>query len=367
MVRVLHIFHNMGNGGIENFVMNYYRAIDREKIQFDFLTSVEEEGYFDEEIKKMGGHIYHAYPKKKNPIKNYFSIAKIVRDKGYNIVHRHTGSAISNIDLLAARHGGAEVLISHSHATKAGKKWLHYLARIIFYVKVEEFACSKEAGRWLFGKSDVENGKVQIIRNAIETQLYKFDEEERRKVREEKNASGKLIIGHVGNFNEVKNQTFIIDIFDSIQRRSENVELWLVGDGEWREKIEKKVEKLELQKKVVFWGKRNDVSNIMQGMDIFLFPSLHEGFGIVLIEAQCSGMYCLASIDTIPKEVNITGTVKFISLNESAETWGEEIIKISKKDWGRECGYKCIKEAGFDIKDAAKDLERRYLTYARQK
>ena len=367
MVRVLHIFHNMGNGGIENFVMNYYRVIDREKIQFDFLTSVEEEGYFDEEIKKMGGHIYHAYPKKKNPIKNYFSIAKIVRDKGYNIVHRHTGSAISNIDLLAARHGGAEVLISHSHATQAGKKWLHYLARIIFRVKVEEFACSKEAGRWLFGKSDVENGKVQIIRNAIETQLYKFDEEERRKVREEKNASGKLIIGHVGNFNEVKNQTFIIDIFDSIQRRSENVELWLVGDGEWREKIEKKVEKLELQKKVVFWGKRNDVSNIMQGMDVFLFPSLHEGFGIVLIEAQCSGMYCLASIDTIPKEVNITGTVKFISLNESAETWGEEIIKISKKDWGRECGYKCIKEAGFDIKDAAKDLERRYLTYARQK
>ena len=367
MVRVLHIFHNMGNGGIENFVMNYYRAIDREKIQFDFLTSVEEEGYFDEEIKKMGGHIYHAYPKKKNPIKNYFSIAKIVRDKGYSIVHRHTGSAISNIDLLAARHGGAEVLISHSHATQAGEKWLHYLARIIFHVKVEEFACSKEAGRWLFGKIDVENGKVQIIRNAIETQLYRFDEEERRKVREEKNASGKLIIGHVGNFNEVKNQTFIIDIFNSIQRKSENVELWLVGDGEWREKIEKKVEKLELQKKVVFWGKRNDVSNIMQGMDVFLFPSLHEGFGIVLIEAQCSGLYCLASIDTIPKEVNITETVKFISLNESAETWGEEIIKILKKDRDREWGYKRIKEAGFDIKDAAEDLERRYLTYARQK
>ena len=315
----------------------------------------------------MGGHIYHAYPKKKNPIKNYFSIAKIVRDKGYSIVHRHTGSAISNIDLLAARHGGAEVLISHSHATQAGEKWLHYLARIIFHVKVEEFACSKEAGRWLFGKNDVENGKVQIIRNAIETQLYRFDEEERRKVREEKNASGKLIIGHVGNFNEVKNQTFIIDIFNSIQRKSENVELWLVGDGEWREKIEKKVEKLELQKKVVFWGKRNDVSNIMQGMDVFLFPSLHEGFGIVLIEAQCSGLYCLASIDTIPKEVNITETVKFISLNESAETWGEEIIKILKKDRDREWGYKRIKEAGFDIKDAAEDLERRYLTYARQK
>ena len=367
MVRVLHIFHNMGNGGLENFVMNYYSAIDREKIQFDFLTSVEEEGYFDEEIKKMGGHIYHAYPKKKNPIKNYFSIAKIVRDKGYSIVHRHTGSAISNIDLLAARHGGAEVLISHSHATQAGEKWLHYLARIIFHVKVEEFACSKEAGRWLFGKNDVENGKVQIIRNAIETQLYRFDEEERRKVREEKNASGKLIIGHVGNFNEVKNQTFIIDIFNSIQRKSENVELWLVGDGEWREKIEKKVEKLELQKKVVFWVKRNDVSNIMQGMDVFLFPSLHEGFGIVLIEAQCSGLYCLASIDTIPKEVNITETVKFISLNESAETWGEEIIKILKKDRDREWGYKRIKEAGFDIKDAAEDLERRYLTYARQK
>lgn len=227
--------------------------------------------------------------------------------------------------------------------------------------------CSKEAGRWLFGKSDVENGKVQIIRNAIQTQLYRFDEEKRRKVREEKNASDKLIIGHVGNFNEVKNQTFIIDIFNSIQRKNKNIELWLVGDGEWREKIEKKVEKLELQKKVVFWGKRDDVSNIMQGMDVFLFPSLHEGFGIVLIEAQCSGLYCLASIGTIPKEVNITGTVKFISLNESAETWGEEIKRILQKDRDRKCGYERIKEAGFDIMDAAEDLERRYLTYARQK
>ena len=367
MIRVLHIFHNMGNGGIENFVMNYYRAIDREKIQFDFLTSVEEEGYFDEEIKKMGGHIYHAYPKKKNPIKNYFSIAKIVRDKGYDIVHRHTGSAISNIDLLAARHGGAKILISHSHATQAGKKWLHYFARIIFRVKTEEFACSKEAGLWLFGKKDVKNGKVQIINNAIETQLYRFNEDVRREVREKKNAKDKLIIGHVGNFNEVKNQTFIVDIFDTIQKKYDNAELWLVGDGEWRGKIESKVEKLELQKKVVFWGKCNDVSSIMQGIDVFLFPSLHEGFGIVLIEAQCSGLYCLASTDTIPKEVNITGNVKFVSLNESAETWGKEIEKISRKDIDRESGYKHIKDAGFDIKDAAKDLERRYLSYARRK
>lgn len=367
MVRVLHIFHNMGNGGIENFVMNYYRAIDREKIQFDFLTSVAEEGYFDEEIKKMGGHIYHAYPKKKNPIKNYLSIAKIVRDKGYQIVHRHTGSAISNVDLLASKHGGAKVLISHSHATQAGKKWLHYLARIILRVKTEEFACSKEAGRWLFGKNDVESGKVQIINNAIETQLYRFNEKARREVKEKKNARDKLIIGHVGNFNEVKNQTFIIDIFDTIQKKCENVELWLVGDGELREKIENKVEKLNLQNKVVFWGKRNDVSSIMQGMDVFLFPSLHEGFGIVLIEAQCSGLSCLASIDTIPKEVNITGNIKFISLDESAETWGKEVEKVLRKDMDRKCGYKSIKEAGFDIKDAANDLERRYLNYARRK
>ena len=129
-----------------------------------------------------------------------------------------------------------------------------------------------------------------------------------------------------------KSQTFIIDIFNSIQRKSENVELWLVGDGEWREKIEKKVEKLELQKKVVFWGKRNDVSNIMQGMDVFLFPSLHEGFGIVLIEAQCSGLYCLASIDTIPKEVNITETVKFIFFKmKMRRDMGREIIKIFEK------------------------------------
>lgn len=367
MVRVLHIFHNMGNGGIENFVMNYYRAIDREKIQFDFLTSVEEEGYFDEEIKKMGGHIYHAYPKKKNPIKNYFSIAKIIRDKGYNIVHRHTGSAISNIDLLAARHGGAEVLISHSHATQAGKKWLHYLARIIFHVKVEEFACSKEAGRWLFGKSEVENGKVQIIRNAINAEKYKYNSEVRKKVREEHRIQDKFVIGHVGNFNEAKNHDFLIDIFYEIQKEDADTVLWLIGNGKFRQSIEEKVENLGIRDKVIFEGERKNVNELIQGFDLLVFPSVYEAFPIVLIEAQCAGLKCYASKGVIPKEIDVTGNLEFISLEKETLFWKNIIIKDIKKKMNRNSGYMCIKNAGFDIKDAAKDLERRYLTYARQK
>ncbi len=367
MVRVLHIFHNMGNGGIENFVMNYYRAIDRDKIQFDFLTSVEEEGYFDEEIKKMGGHIYHAYPKKKNPIKNYFSIAKVVRDKGYKIVHRHTGSAISNIDLLAAKHGGAEILISHSHATQAGKKWLHYLARIIFRVKTEEFACSKEAGRWLFGENDAENGKVQIIKNAINAEKYSYNSELRKKVREDHKIQDKFIVGHVGNFNEAKNHEFLIDVFYEIQKENDNAVLWLIGNGKFRQNIEEKVENLDIKNKVIFEGERENVNEFMQGFDILIFPSVYEAFPIVLIEAQCAGLKCYVSKEAIPPEIDITGNLDFVSLEKDALFWGNIIIEDIKKKMNRNDGYLCIKNAGFDIRDAAKDLERRYLTYAGQK
>ncbi|MEI3219553.1 MAG: glycosyltransferase [Lachnoclostridium sp.] len=174
MVRVLHIFHNMGNGGIENFVMNYYRFIDRQKVQFDFLTSVEDQGYFDEEILSMGGKIFHAYPFRKNPIKNYKDIARIVGENNYTVVHRHTGSAFGYFDLRAARRGGAKIPYYASSASHAGNKIVHNISKNLLKIDCIKFACSKEAGEFLFGKDEK---NIIIINNAIDAEKFCFSAE----------------------------------------------------------------------------------------------------------------------------------------------------------------------------------------------
>ena len=212
MVRVLHIFHNMGNGGIEHFVMDFYRHINRNKVQFDFLTSVDEEGYFDDEINSLGGRLYRAYPLKKNPIKNYFDIVRIVRDNQYDIVHRHTGSAFGYFDLRAARRGGAKHLILHSHNPQPGKPILHFICKKLLRIDCIPFACSREAGEFLFGK-DVD---VKVINNAIDCDKYKFDATVRTQVREELGLSNSFVVGHIGRFEDQKNHKKLIEIFYEI-------------------------------------------------------------------------------------------------------------------------------------------------------
>lgn len=363
MIRVLHVFHNMANGGVENFVMNYYRFIDREKVQFDFLTSVDEPGYFDEEIKKLGGKIYRAYPKKRNFLRNILDIKKIVKENNYKIVHRHTGSSFSNIDLIAAKFGSAKILISHAHSTSAGNKFLHYFSKVFFYVNVEKFACSKAAGKWLFGEKHVED--VHIIPNAIDLEKYQYDKQVRDELRNKYDVKNKFIIGHVGGFNNAKNHEFIIDTFKEIHQLNKDAQLWLIGEGIHRVKIEKKVQESNLEEAVRFWGNRNDVNEMMQAMDVFLLPSVFEGYPVTLIEAQCAGLPCFVSENVIPTEINYSSNVKFISLEKSASEWANTILNCNKQI-NREEGYICMKDVGFDIRDAAKDLEQRYLQYAKQ-
>lgn len=357
MIRVLHIFHNMGNGGIENFVMSYYRFIDRKKIQFDFLTSVEEQGYFDEEILSMGGKVFHAHPFKKNPIKNYKDIARIVKKNNYKVIHRHTGSAFGYFDLRAARRGGATSLILHSHASNAGNKFVHEISKVFLKIDCIKFACSQEAGEFLFGKD--EKG-IEIINNAIDAERFRFSSEKRERIRRENVKDNEIVLGHVGAFYPVKNHKFIVDLFDELYRENKNYVLWLIGDGELRSEIEEKVEKLGIGDRVRFWGNRRDVSDLLQAMDQFILPSFHEGFNIAAVEAQCAGLKCFVSAQCAGLKC-----FEFIPLESGKEKWADR-INSSGTMINRDDGYLFIKNAQFDIRDAAKDLERRYLEYARK-
>ena len=351
MIRVLHIFHEMANGGIEHFVMDYYRHIDRTRVQFDFLVSVESEGYFDREIQAMGGVIHHAYPLKKNPIRNYYDIARIVRENHYHIVHRHTGSAFGYFDLRAARHGGAKHLILHSHNNQAGKQMLHKLSNAFLKIPCERFACSREAGEWLFGPDQ----NFKIINNAIDCDKFRFRPEARNRIRQELQLEDKFVIGHVGRFEEQKNHLRMLKIFKTVVRKCPNSVLVLVGIGSLQNQCKKLARDLGISSQVLFLDGRSDVPKLMQAFDLFWLPSLYEGFPFVLVEAQTSGLVCIASTN-VPAECNITGNVHFVGLEETDSEWADAVLKYRKAMINRSKYAEEMKEQGYDINRNAMEL-----------
>ena len=356
MLRVLHVFHEMANGGVEHFVMNCYRNIDREKLQFDFLLSSDYQGYFDQEIKALGGKVYYAYPLKKNPIRTYFDIVRIVLENNYQIIHRHTGNAFGYFELFAAKRGGAKHLIMHSHNPQVGFPLLHYVSKAIFHTKCEKFACSCESGQFLFGSKS----EFIIIPNPINCEEFAFSQIKREKIRKEYELSGKFVIGHVGRFEKQKNHVKLLGVFSEILKTKDNAILMCIGEGSLLSEIEKLASDLNIRERVIFTGTRNNIDEIMNAFDIFLFPSIYEGFGIVQIEAQANGLKCFSSKDVIPDESNITGNITFISLDESNRIWADRILNENcERDL---MAIKKIENSKYDVKYTTKELVQYYFS-----
>lgn len=360
-IRVLQVVTYMGRGGLETMLMNYYRNIDRDKVQFDFLTHRDERWDYDDEIESLGGKIYHL--PKLNPFsKSYLNdLDKFFKEhKEYQIVHCHQ-DCLSGVVLKVAKKNGVKFTIAHSHNANQDKN-LKYLIKLFEKRKIPKyadklFACGNEAGRWMFNTDDFE-----VLNNAIDTDLYTYNAEKASKVKKEFGIENKFVVGHVGRFNPQKNHEFLIDVFNEIQKIKEDSVLMLVGDGDLRQEIEKKVQDLGLSEKVIFTGIRSDVNDLMQGMDVFLFPSLYEGLGIVLIEAQAAGLKCIIS-DTIPKDGIITDDVLSLSLNQSPVIWANEVLKY--KGYKRSNNKELIEKADYDIKNNAKKLEQFYIQNTR--
>ncbi|HLR52451.1 MAG TPA: glycosyltransferase family 1 protein [Candidatus Avamphibacillus sp.] len=361
-IRVLQVFAQMNRGGAETMIMNLYRNIDRSKIQFDFIVHTEEKCDFDDEIYKLGGRIFRvpAY-KGKNHINYWKSWRDFFNDHPeYNIIHGHVRSTAAIYLRIAKKYG--LTTIAHSHNISSGngfsaliKNLLQYPIR---YVADYLFACSKAAGKWLFGTEACKKSNFHILNNAIDVKDFTFNKEVRKKKRKEFGIEDRFVIGHVGRFHPQKNHDFIVDIFKSIHDRYNNAVLLLVGDGELRQTMERKVNELGLSDQVIFTGVRSDIPELMQTMDLFLFPSLYEGLGIVVVEAQAAGLHCIVS-KTIPKEVYITDLVKSISLKQKAEEWADEALKIAEFD--RLNFRDTVKSSGYDITETTKWVENFYL------
>lgn len=355
MIRVLHIFHEMSNGGNCHFVMNYYRHMNRDEIQFDFLTSVSEPGYFDEEILSLGGRLFHACPIEKNPVRNYLDIARIVRENQYQIVHRHTGSAFGYFDLRAAKHGGAKYLILHAHSTDVGRPAVDKAARLLLRMDCHRFACSQEAGEFLFGKGK----SFEVIPNAIEINRFVFQPDVRETMRKDLGLGNKLVIGHIGWMQEQKNHKRLLSIFAAIHQKRIDSALVCVGDGKLVEEIKSLAARQGLGKDILFLGQRSDVEKVLQCFDVFLLPSLYEGFPVTLVEAQANGLPCFASKDAVPQAVNMTGNVRFISLAESDTYWADQILKRDMKR-DKNAPVK-VRAAGYDIVGESEKLANHYF------
>lgn len=360
MKRVLQIVDSMGMGGIQAFIMNVYRSIDKEEFQFDFLLHHKLPNSYDEEIKKLGGKIYYLPSRKDGILKNKKALDVFFKEHDeYKVVHQHESSLTYIEPLIAAKNNGVPIRIIHAHSTKASGNKIHTLLHYINKRRINDiathyFACGKLAGEWMYKNTSCET-KFQIVNNGINIEEFKYNESIRKEYRKLFGVENNFVIGNIGRFSKVKNHSFLIDIFKEYLLKNDNARLILVGDGELRKDIEKKVNNLSIGDKVLFLGVRNDVEKILQLFDFVIIPSLYEGFPVTAIEAQACGLPVIMA-DTITGDALINRNVEMLSLNESPKKWSEKIDILSNSFSDNER----LLENGFDIKKTVDYLKKIY-------
>lgn len=364
-IRILQISYGMDRGGAETLIMNIYRNIDRTKIQFDFLLHNPERTAYEDEIESLGGRIYH--------IPRFLGYNKLSYDKELNvfltahpehtIIHDHLMDSAEETFKVAKKLG--RVTIAHSHTVQNGhgiEDGIRFLFRRSLYKYADvRLACSKKAGLWLYrNKKD-----FIIINNGIDTEKYRFSEEARKRKRKELGVDdGTFLVGNVGRLVKDKNQERLIDIFAVFHESCGNSKLVIAGDGPMEESIRNRIRQHNLDEEVMLIGPRNDLGELYSALDLFLFPSLNEGLGIVLVEAQTSGLYCVFS-SNIPEEVDlIPELLSRVPLEAPDKEWAErmENCRNNKKAESRSERFLSVEAAGYDIKESAEKMERLYLS-----
>lgn len=361
-IRIIHVLGALNRGGAETMIMNIYRCIDKSKIQFDFIIHTEEKCDYTDEVISLGGKIYSM---EKFRGYNYLSYVKQFHEffssyPEYRVVHGHMRSTASLYLSIAKKY--KLYTIAHSHNTSSGKGISsivkNIMQRPLRYIADYYFACSLEAGRWLFGERIINSKKFSIIRNAINIDEFKFNQSKRKRIRKKLNIESNFVIGNISRFHLQKNHKFIINVFKELLKKNKNAILILVGDGELKNDIECLVRNYGIEEKVMFLGVCDNVAELMQAMDVFFLPSLYEGLPVTMIEAQASGLNCVIS-STITDECIITDNVTKISLNENLEVWTEIILELEEKNRNNYIGKEIYEY--YDIHVNAIKLEKFYL------
>lgn len=363
-MKILQVGLGNNPGGVEAFVMNYFRELSKNGVSFDFVSMYGTIAY-EKEILSLGGRVFYV----PNVKRDYFGYVKeftaLLEKEKYDVVHVNMLSAANILPLQLAKKAGVKKVIAHSHNASAPgmlRKVLDKLNRPKLNRYADrKLACSEVAGRWLFGEKAYNRGEVILVSNAIDTGKYAYSEENRRAIRQKYGIGEELVIGHVGRFQVQKNHDGIAHIFYETQKIHPKAKLCLIGDGELKESIEGFFREKGILDKVIFTGVCPDVERYLSAMDVFLFPSLFEGLPFTLLEAQANGLPCVISDTITPEAVLSRENVHSLPLKEKPEIWAEAVLKI--RETGRtktDLAARRVAEAGFDITREADKLMKLY-------
>lgn len=373
-MKILYVLNNtMEYAGTESVVLNYFKYLQSKDFCIDFMLHTTEEESNNNEIcrylRQSGSKIHCVTPRKVSLKQNIKDIQNILRREHYDIIHSHA-DCISGFILQIAKNENVSIRIAHSHNTQSEvsggrlKRKLH-LALLelckwnLRRVATHYMACSKAAGKWLFGKKLLESDNIYILRNAIECEKFKYNQDIRNKIRMELGLDNCFVIGHVGRFCYQKNHEFLINAFVELKLKDPTAKLLLVGKGELEEKIQRLVREKKLEESVIFYGVSNQVNELLQAMDLFVLPSRFEGLSVVLIEAQAAGLPCIVTeSDKISNETNITPLIKHIATDNYGH-WASEMLAL--KGSTRKDQSDVVKAAGYDLKNESDKLRTLYL------
>lgn len=364
-IRILMVIGCMGLGGAETMIMNLYRCIDRSKVQFDFLVHKGYVGKYEREIETLGGKIYRI---DKYWVRNYFSYVKQLNEHftahpEHKIVHCHIGSAASVCLSVAKKYGA--FTIAHSHSTRDTIKDLHSRLWLLNsyptrFIADHFFACSQEAAIDRFGRKIAESDKCDILYNGIDCDRFAFNQHNRDTVRKKLGLEDNFVLGNIGRHTPQKNPLFLLEVFAEVYRKDTTARFLQVGQGELTEQMKEKCHDLKIEEAVIFVGACMDVEKYYSAMDVFLFPSLWEGLGMVVVEAQTNGMHVVAS-DTVPAIADIgAGLFHPVNISQSASKWAEEVLKYKGTKHLQEA-VNSLQKKSYDVKKIVRDLMEFYL------
>jgi len=333
-IRVLHVFGALNPGGVETLVLNVYRCIDRKKIQFDFALTQGVKSLFDDEVISMGGRPFY-FDQKRSMMAN---LSEILEKYGpFQAVHSHVYFYSGAILRNAAKHG-VPIRIAHAHNTSFGQvytwkriayEWL--MRKMILRYATVLLGCSTDACEFVFGPDCMEDPRCSILYNGFDVEAFRFCEEDRKRIREQYSLKDYLVVGHVGRFEDQKNHLQLVEQFAALHKLNADSALLLVGRGSLMEIVRQKCERLGIAERVIFAGAQKNPAPYLSAMDVFLFPSLYEGLGTALIEAQANGLCVVTSADVVPRDIDVTGNAVFVSLKETPEVWA----RIVRDHYGR--------------------------------
>lgn len=361
-IRVLHVLGALNPGGVETFIMNLYRQIDTSIVQFDFALTQGKKSFFDDEVLERGGRIYYFDQNKKIST----NLSRVIKNCGpYSAVHSHV-YFYSGVVLLIAKMNGVQIRIAHAHNTAFGKRetiirksYELIMRKMVLTYATHLLGCSIDACRYVFGTNCMSDPRCNVFYNAFDIFSYVYDSKGRKEIRDMYSISDHFVVGHVGRFEKQKNHMQLVEHFSEFLKLKEDSILLLVGRGRLMDSVHEKCIELGIENNVVFAGAQKNTQPYYSAMDLFLFPSLYEGLGTVLIEAQANGLPCVTTEKEVPYEVDVSGKVTFVPLNSPSAIWARKMLDATFNIENRSCPKKVWEN--YDIRQTAKTITQIYI------